>query len=1218
MVVDAKTGAVTCLSTNKLPQTLQAGTQNNSSSCGWDNLTQCILDAPAYLLQVFADIAYGIFFLLVWFAASILDFSVTHLIIQMGSYITDPNAHGVQNAWTMVRDLTNIGIIGGFIAVGISTILQIQSYSANKFLARLIIAALLVNFSYFFAGAVIDSSNYLATQIYDSMIEQKAGCTPDTCTLTSAFMEATNFQSVHDDMLANSGSVQTGLNATQTASGVTGQPAAAAGAPPPSSSGASPWLVLWIDLLSVVFELVTVFIFLAASGLIVGRFVALILLLIASPIGIAGLAIPFIDKYARQWWSILFSQAFFAPVYFLLLDISFMVISDSKARLLSDSGTAGQQALGVVITFMVASVFMVAALRAAKKMSESGSQYFGDIYKGAEKANFWPRLYTSGLKTLGGYAGTNTVGRGFDTAGRAYEKWVASSPEAKSGLRRWVGSKLAGSALDRNLQRGFNAMADKKFGGRLGYKGTLEEIEGRNTRLSEVQKFKAAQDAQPGLDAAKKAAQDKHDALRNEYGETKTDGTKGKRASVEDALAMEMFGKNFGDLTDEQKKAVMADKRWEEEYKDLDALAREWSKQALGTEKGWSELSNEERAKFTEAYAKNSKWKGRQWVHDKDKGTYGWEAGFPYYDRLRRNVDLNTDADREAAARAKYNKSYAELTGDEKDSIKQTLQGAIDNQRTPLNEVSWSIIKEEHLRNPHVLSQMTSMLSNEQYMEAMADKTLSKSEKNKMRKQRLGPIMDEAQAFENNVVELGDWEKMSADERQGKVLRGSAEYDNYRWALHERLKKYYTPDEIVDYVESDVGVEKSANGKTIRQNRIFNDAVTNGVYKKLQDSKKISSGEKRSMRNLKRTRYENAIKEDEQSEATFSEEGIVAENERDAVGRDDFAQERYGKSYNDLSDSEKRQIDSGVSYEEFEKIYRAKGGSATKEGRLLKAAWMRKKAEGAADRYFGGKNPTEVSSEVKQESFGTRLAGKYMRREQLLASRDTKDQAWQDKQAFAMAVHGSPEEVNWLLNTSDGQNYRVDWDRVNAERESLGLPTVKDALANRKVKTAEEDERDAVEIAEDNARAAGVVPTETKASKTTESAEKIRTIINTRADTSDDTQSIENLHPEGTVEPIEEVIEDMTPAEVVDMAGESPDLFESTEVVKALDVAHAGALIRSDRVSPKMRRTLLQNLIMHSQDPAVRKLIWKEFYDLLTPEQKRIMDRDAEENGWQS
>ena len=60
-----------------------------------------------------------------------------------------------------------------------------------------------------------------------------------------------------------------------------------------------------------------IFVFLSAIALLIGRFVSLIFILITSPIGIAGTAIPGIAKYAKEWWSILFAQAFFAPVYFL-------------------------------------------------------------------------------------------------------------------------------------------------------------------------------------------------------------------------------------------------------------------------------------------------------------------------------------------------------------------------------------------------------------------------------------------------------------------------------------------------------------------------------------------------------------------------------------------------------------------------------------------------------------------------------------------------------------------------------------------------------------------------------------------------------------------------------------------------------------------------------------------------------------------------------------
>jgi len=67
----------------------------------------------------------------------------------------------VKLGWPIVRDLANMIIVLGFVVVGIATSLRIESYGAKKLLPKLIIVALLINFSLLFCGIFIDASNIL-------------------------------------------------------------------------------------------------------------------------------------------------------------------------------------------------------------------------------------------------------------------------------------------------------------------------------------------------------------------------------------------------------------------------------------------------------------------------------------------------------------------------------------------------------------------------------------------------------------------------------------------------------------------------------------------------------------------------------------------------------------------------------------------------------------------------------------------------------------------------------------------------------------------------------------------------------------------------------------------------------------------------------------------------------------------------------------------------
>ncbi|MDO8486549.1 MAG: type IV secretion system protein [Candidatus Staskawiczbacteria bacterium] len=74
----------------------------------------------------------------------------------------------VIDGWTIVRDFANMFIVLGFVVIGIATILRIRTYEAQKTLLPLILVALLINFSLLICGIIIDGTNiavnYFTTQ----------------------------------------------------------------------------------------------------------------------------------------------------------------------------------------------------------------------------------------------------------------------------------------------------------------------------------------------------------------------------------------------------------------------------------------------------------------------------------------------------------------------------------------------------------------------------------------------------------------------------------------------------------------------------------------------------------------------------------------------------------------------------------------------------------------------------------------------------------------------------------------------------------------------------------------------------------------------------------------------------------------------------------------------------------------------------------------------
>lgn len=455
-----------------------------------DALGRLTLEAVSIVIWFVTQVLVWITLFILSIVGAFLNFIVNEFVIGMGRYITAENAIAVREGWTIIRDLANIAIIGGLVATAIGTIIQAKSYGVSQNLARLILAALLVNFSYFVAGAIIDVSNFTARAAYESLICNPAqGETAENCGIASKIAEVVDFDQISAFGLAASsfinpvagvatGAVLQGDVASQLLETVT-----------PSRNAT-------YNVMLLIFICVTTFVFLSVIALLVGRFVVLIFLLITSPIGIAGMGVPFLKHYSEEWWKALTNQAMFAPVFLILAGIALGILEEFKNALLfigrsGEAGTYFQAGLndalrgmvGVVAMFTVAIGFIWAALSVAKKMSAEGAERFQDIYKATGAAFGWmPKAYRGLVmavpKTAAFGAGVllrDTIGRRAHDYAIKYRKWAEQNrPDQKGPVS---------SALDRALKEQLDRVAGQQFFGAKGYHDLHEAKKARRADL---------------------------------------------------------------------------------------------------------------------------------------------------------------------------------------------------------------------------------------------------------------------------------------------------------------------------------------------------------------------------------------------------------------------------------------------------------------------------------------------------------------------------------------------------------------------------------------------------------------------------------------------------------------------------------------------------------------------------------------------------------------
>ncbi len=451
----------------------------------------------------------------------LLEMSIDKFILQLGSLI---NSSGIGNSidtvWRIVRDMANLAFIFGFIYIGIRTIIDADSSSTKRMLASIIIGALLINFSLFFTKVVIDASNYIAVEIYNSL-------TTGSGSIAQSFMDAMGlvslFKPLTGDALAN---LTTGGN-------------------------------IFFYFMGSIFLIVAGFVLAAGAILLIVRFVKLVFIMIFSPVLFAATVFPQTQATASKLWHELINYSFFAPAYLLLLLVSLTLLKGFMATMYGNGPTpAFSDALagkvtgyGVVINFMVAIMFLIMSLQIAMKFGIAGADRVMSVGKD---------LRGRGQKFLGRTAGAATFGLGAKV-GRATVGRYAHNMSGREGLKDRASRGGVGGFVARQQLKASKAVGDASFdarnvagvgktagigeGRKGGYTTVKKEIEDKEMKYAKslgevgdedeqvVARKKAMDDAKKNLDRDRESLRKQ---MRDGDTEVKRETARAQLAQLED------------------------------------------------------------------------------------------------------------------------------------------------------------------------------------------------------------------------------------------------------------------------------------------------------------------------------------------------------------------------------------------------------------------------------------------------------------------------------------------------------------------------------------------------------------------------------------------------------------------------------------------------------------------------------------------------------------
>ncbi|MBI3589635.1 MAG: hypothetical protein HY093_04470 [Candidatus Liptonbacteria bacterium] len=267
-----------------------------------------------FLLDLSYKFIGGAFFVISWLIGVIAGIAIAveawviEVVLNMNTQII--NSTPVKFGFPIALSITNLGFVAAIIVIAIATILRLQSYGIKQILWKLIVAALLVNFSLVFAGAILNFADQLTLYFLNQVNPASQGASGGAFSnFASGVAGAFNPQR---NILLNKGSATPDSRDVENLAG--------SGSPIGAEIGK-----LILPIVSSVFVLLMMLAAVITLGafivMLVIRYVTIGILLILMPFVWLLWIFPNLKSHWSQWWSSFLKQVFFAPlvVFFLYL-----------------------------------------------------------------------------------------------------------------------------------------------------------------------------------------------------------------------------------------------------------------------------------------------------------------------------------------------------------------------------------------------------------------------------------------------------------------------------------------------------------------------------------------------------------------------------------------------------------------------------------------------------------------------------------------------------------------------------------------------------------------------------------------------------------------------------------------------------------------------------------------------------------------------------------
>ncbi len=333
------------------------------------------------------DLAFGGFELFIGWLLKLFSGALKYTILWIvGPFIEavlsihtydDKFANVIYPAWEIFRNLGNIFFILSIVAIGVATVFRISGWAVKDLLVKLIVGAILINFSLSIAQSILGIADTVQNQFLPND--------------TGAIRQIVNHLFTTDIFSGTPGNLG-GFN------GILEQ------------------------IMNFFLAFGSFIAFLGIAALLTVRILFLWILLMLSPLPYIAMVLPISRSMSKKWWSEFGKWAFITPVMAFMLNLTALITVQTKASniIQSLSNTDPSKTDGVVSGVMFAFAsnaiplgFLYMTLKAATAFGSGAS---GFVNKAAEKgvrAAFWPAA------AAGAALGAGAVGAGKYVGGAA-------------------------------------------------------------------------------------------------------------------------------------------------------------------------------------------------------------------------------------------------------------------------------------------------------------------------------------------------------------------------------------------------------------------------------------------------------------------------------------------------------------------------------------------------------------------------------------------------------------------------------------------------------------------------------------------------------------------------------------------------------------------------------------------------------------------------------